>query len=325
MAEKLYEKLLGVFTNSAPNFSALAREYDVSRQTIRRHYQKFLNKVPIEESKSVGRPKKLNSGDSIAMGQYIRQERDITLKDLQDKLERERNVKVSARTISRNLQGKTYSKKPGRKAAMLTTEHKIKRVAFCRKNKKRNWKKVIFSDETMVQIGGSGKLIWVKRGESRKIPAMKYPQKVMVWCAISYKGSPKMKFVQGTLKAQGYKELLTTNLLPFLRAPGNRDLVYMEDNAPCHKAKLVKQFVEAKKIQILDWPPNSPDLNPIENLWNELKKRVEKYKPKTREELKSAIIKSWAEIEQQKIDCYLDSMPRRVEACLKLKGGLTKY
>lgn len=81
----------------------------------------------------------------------------------------------------------------------------------------------------------------------------------------------------------------------------------------------------SKSMEILEWPANSPDLNPIENLWAMLKENVAKRNPKTKEELKTVLLEEWDCISQEKIDDLIDSMPKRINQCLAANGGHTSY
>ena len=96
----------------------------------------------------------------------------------------------------------------------------------------------------------------------------------MVWSVISSKGTGRLYVVQGTMRQDQYKEVLKTRLLPQLKEwfPNEHPFVFMQDGAPCHTAKLIKAFLLKEKIPLLPWPGNSPDMNPIENVWALLKK-----------------------------------------------------
>ena len=110
----------------------------------------------------------------------------------------------------------------------------------------------------------------------------------------------------------------------------------MQDNASIHTAHKVKAwFQENRVITFTNWPPYSPDLNPIEHIWWILKKRVFEMFPDimndksetehARQQLESALQAAWDTIDQSQFDCLYQSMPSRIEACIKANGWHTKY
>jgi hypothetical protein len=102
---------------------------------------------------------------------------------------------------------------------------------------------------------------------------------------------------------------------------------FQEDNARPHKAKVTIAFREENALRTLPWPAQSPDLNPIENLWAEIKRRLHnlKQKPSNIDELEKCVEKVWRAIPNETIENLVDSMPRRVEAVIAANGGPTKY
>ena len=99
----------------------------------------------------------------------------------------------------------------------------------------------------------------------------------------------------------------------------------MHDNAPCHRAKIIRDWIDEKQINILEWPPNSPDLNPIENLFGLLKKKLNKMKIKSKEELKEKIQEIWENFDKELCSRLVNSLPRRLELVFKQKGGNIPY
>jgi hypothetical protein len=101
----------------------------------------------------------------------------------------------------------------------------------------------------------------------------------------------------------------------------------MEDNAPSHTAKVTKAFRFQNNIRKLeDWPPQSPDLNPIKNLWKIIKTNIQtNYQPKSIPEMKEAIHQAWDNIPAQTLRNLLRSMPSRMEAVIKANGGPINY
>ena len=101
----------------------------------------------------------------------------------------------------------------------------------------------------------------------------------------------------------------------------------LQDNAPCHKTKLIDQFFEENGIKTLDWPAQSPDLNPIENLWSLIKrKRQKKYgMPRDKVDLINQLMNIWDELDEDLFKNLAESVERRLDAVIRLGGRQTKY
>ena len=177
----------------------------------------------------------------------------------------------------------------------------------------------------MVQLKGCYGKVWAKNGTPPKLKKKKYDVKAMFWGAISYEFCSKLAFIDGYMNSEKYTGVLKSHLGPMWRYLDKDDTIFQQDNAPCHTSKETKKFFEAQGIQILDWPPNSPDLNPIENIWALLKRRIIKKQAHNKYELIQKAEESWNEISQDIISNVIDSMPRRIQACIDNNGDLTPY
>lgn len=131
---------------------------------------------------------------------------------------------------------------------------------------------------------------------------------------------------QGLTAIRYRDEVLAPHVRLFRGAVGP-DFVLMDDNARPHRAHVVDDFLETEDIARMVWPARSPDLNPIEHVWDALGRRVasREHPPTTHQALRVALQEEWALLPQHEIDDIIRSMPRRCEACIAARGGHTQY
>ncbi|KAK3507817.1 hypothetical protein QTP70_000891 [Hemibagrus guttatus] len=123
-----------------------------------------------------------------------------------------------------------------------------------------------------------------------------------------------------------YIEILEHFMLPSAdQLFEDADFIFQQDLAPAHTAKSTKSWLNDHGVGVLDWPANSPDLNPIENLWGIVKRKMRNKRPKNADELKATVKETWASIPPQQCHKLITSMPCRIEAVIKAKGAPTKY
>ncbi len=194
------------------------------------------------------------------------------------------------------------------------------------------WSKVLFSDESKfcISFGNQGPRIWRKSGEAQNPcclkSSVKFPQSVMIWAAMSSAGVGPLCFLKSTVNAAIYKEILEHFMLPSAdKLYGDADFIFQQDLAPAHTAKGTKSWFNDHGVTVLDWPENSPDLNPIENLRGIVKRKMRDTRPNNADDLKAAVKETWASIPPQQCHKLITSMPRRIEAVIKAKGAPTKY
>ena len=135
--------------------------------------------------------------------------------------------------------------------------------------------------------------------------------------------------MEGIVNAKKYiDEVLERKLLQSARDMygDGQPFIFQQDGAPCHTAKICMKWFDDHDVQVLEWPGNSPDLNPIENLWARLKRLVSKRRPSNVTQLKEAIISCWYHtITQEELKTLVNSIKRRCQSVIDAKGYQTKY
>ena len=145
---------------------------------------------------------------------------------------------------------------------------------------------------------------------------------VMVWGAIFANGKSQLAILEGNQTAESYIRTLNDFLLPLIPEGRRGTIVYQQDNATIHKAHLTKMWLLYQNIKTIDWPAHSPDLNPIENVWGLLARRVYANGRvfSTIDELRSCILTEWQNLETETIQNLITSMPQRCFSVLNNKG-----
>jgi hypothetical protein len=170
------------------------------------------------------------------------------------------------------------------KATSEGEDGKKKRIAFCKAYKDwtpEQWEKVMYSDESTFRCIRSTKSKVLRPSGSNRydsrftVKTVKHPDQVMVWgCFSGAVGRGGLFFLpkNTTMNGQMYQTVLENHLLPFMEIHGSTH--FLQDEAPCHTSKKIKEFLGTQSFQIIDWPGNSPDLNPIDNCWNFMKDQL---------------------------------------------------
>ncbi|GFY32473.1 transposable element Tcb2 transposase [Trichonephila clavipes] len=220
----------------------------------------------------------------------------------------------------------------------LTRQHRTARLQWCRKHHnwtEQDWACVLFSDESRFSLSSDCRrqLIWRESGTAYRPENIqekdRYPTcSIMVWAGIMINGRTRLHVVaNGTMTGQRYiDEVLLPHVRLFRGAVGDK-FVFMDGNAICHRTLVVQDCLDSEGIQRLVWPVRSPDLNPIENMWDDLGRQVagRNYPPTNKNTLIRALTEEWDKLPQQLLDNVVQSMVRRVECCITLHGGHIPY
>lgn len=290
--------------------------------TIYRNLKKLENKGEIKYKKGNGRPRKIVGDISKALGQYLRRDSSLSSKTLAIKLA-EKGISVSPTTIQRHLHSLGYQNNIPLATPMLTSDHKKKRVEWAREHLEDDWETTIFTDETAFQLFRNTIRRWYKGARPiRAIP--KDRTKILAWGGFCANGKTSLFCFNQIMDAEFYVKILRNHIPEVTRMLGH-EWRFQQDNDPKHTSRLAKAFLKDNVPQTMTWPSNSPDLNPIENLWGIVKKNVEKRMPKNRDELMQFMNEEWQNIPESVIKELIRSMRRRCELVIRENGERISY
>ena len=193
--------------------------------------------------------------------------------------------------------------------------------------------KVLWSDETKMELFGinSTRHVWRRRNAAYDpkniLPPVKHGGgNIMLWGCFSAKGTGQIHCIKGTMDGAMYRQILGENLLRSARAlKMGRGWVFQHDNDPKHTAKATKEWLKKKHLKVLEWPSQSPDLNPIENLWKELKVRVAKRQPRNLNDLEKICKEEWDKIPPEMSANLVANYKKHLTSVIAKKGFATRY
>ena len=323
-SQELYCKLVEAYEGGDRSLEELSKQFGVSERTVRRYLDKFKRGVPVADIKGRGQPRALSSTDRVTLARMVAKFPHATTKEHSTKFEAA-GKKCCPETIRNTLLSMGYKSSIPKVIPMVTDKAKETRVAWARDNIGRDWGRVVFTDETSIQLDANIVRAWHKKESRPTCPRSKYPKKAMFWGGISRDFKTDLIVIQGSISAQSYIDLLHDKYIPWIARQKKGAYVFQQDNAPAHTAKATTQFFQDQNVEVLAWPPYSPDLNPIENLWGILKRKVDLRKPSTLEELISVATSEWRSIPLSIVGNCIDSMPRRLESVITNQGNKVNY
>jgi DDE superfamily endonuclease/Transposase len=278
--------------------------------------------------KGSGRKKSLNDKDREALLENVEKNPMISAEKT--------GKTVTGRTIQNELNGKGVASRVPRKLPCLSEKNiddRLNKVRIWSSWSLGQWYKVLFSDETKINLFSSDGRVRVWRRpneelfEKNILPTTKHGGGgVMAWGCMSSKGVGRLVFIDGIMDKYSYKRILVENLEISCKEPGlGDDFLFQQDNDPKHTSQYVQEFFKHNEITVLDWPSQSPDLNPIEHLWDFVKREVRKRGLTSIRDLKEKVKAIWDEITLEQCRKLVNTMPKRIEELFRNRGKHTRY
>ncbi len=330
--EKIERYAAVVLTADGQSPDAVAAKLQTTPKAVRKWAEAFEDDGEVEDAYRCGRPNVLDDEVRDAIIEAaVKRPKKSTPRQLKALLD----LTCSKKTVRRALDDAGLFGRIARITPPLTDVHRRKRVSFAEGYSKMDWTTVLWSDEMSIHLGPQGQT-WVQRplgaewDEPYVVTKQKHAPKVHVWGCFCSEGVGMVYVFTQNLDKVLMKKILSECLIAsakmfWAQRHGLKKWWFQQDNDPKHSSHMVRDWLHTAGVACLEWPPYSPDLNPIENLWANLKKRVENHNPTTVNELDEAVKTEWKATEQEYCAKLVKSVPTRLSVVIQSQGGPTGY
>ncbi|GBN59779.1 Transposable element Tcb2 transposase [Araneus ventricosus] len=300
--------------------------------------EKIQDTGSIERKPGQGRPRATTATEDRYLSIIARRDTGATTSQLSRDLYAATGTRVSRVTLSRRLhETGLFAIRPAVCIPLTSTNRRV-RLAWCREHRDWSmdqWATVLFTDESRFSLNTDSRrtFIWREPG-TRYLPSNVRDIDhyggggLMVWAGIMLDGrAPLHVFERGTVTGVRYRYEILEPYVRLFRGVVGPEFILMDDNERPHRALLVDEFLESEDIRWMDWPARSPDLNPIQHVWDALRRAIatRNLPPRTIQEMETALLNEWDQLPQEMINCLISSMKSRCKPCISVRGNHTPY
>ncbi|KAK3573187.1 hypothetical protein QTP86_015104 [Hemibagrus guttatus] len=315
--------------------SAIGKQLGLKKSTVGAIIRKWKTYKTTDNLPRSGAPRKISPRGVKMITRMVSKNPRTTRGDLVNDLQRA-GTKVTKATISNTLRRQGLKSCSARRVPLLKPVHVRARLKFAREHlddPEEDWENVIWSDETKIELFGKNSTCRVWRRKNAElhpkntIPTVKHGGgNIMLWGCFSAKGPGRLIRVKERMNGAMYREILSKNFLPSARAlKMKRGWIFQHDNDPKHTAQATKEWLRKKHFKVLEWPSQSPDLNPIENLWRELKICVAQRQPQNITALEEICMEEWAKLPETVYKNFVATYRKRLTSVIANKGWVFLY
>ena len=304
------------------SFRLIARKLKCHHTTVKKWVERGLstsNKLP---SPGRGRKRKASDEDMKTIESISEEHKYQGSRQLVHFVRDNTNIDINDRTLRRDNASFDFKWGKPRRTFVLKPHHKKARLLWAKAHLNEDWNNWIFTDEKLFTVGAKGVGQRYRRGQRPVEERDRWSGSMMLWWGIHSTRSFQPIKIVGTLKAPQYISILKRSL----PRSNRRSWKFMQDGARSHTAKITKKFLDEMKVDwCCDWPAKSSDLNPMENIWSIVDRMVQQREPKNVAEMERYVKEEISRIGRDTIKKLIETMPDRIRAVIRAKGGHTKY
>ena len=305
-------------------------QIEVSRVALYKLWRRYEKSGSIADTPRVRRERKLGREQWLAIDEALAENDELTSRQLRGILEKRcPDIDVSLSTVKHARKDLGWIATRPKYCHLIREANKQKRVLWCKERleSKDQFADVVWTDECSVQLDNHGRLCFRRAKEPRKLkPRAKHPVKVHVWGGISCRGATQIVIFTGIMTATRYCSILEAGLLLFLNTIYPDTHRFQQDNDPKHCSRYTKDFLAEKGVCWWKTPAESPDLNPIENIWASLKYFLRhQYKPRDLKSLTEGIRCFWRSLTPAICQRYIGHLHTVMPKVIAVDGAASGY
>lgn len=323
--------------NNGVSMEIIANSFKVNKSTVSRIRSRYINTNSYLDRPRQARKKKISTRTFRSAIRELSKKNYQSINIFRHILQSKYHVRYSKSGAYKLMKREGFRARIKKRKPLISKTNRFRRIIFARQHvnwSDQDWKRVVWTDETSFErIRKSGREYYYKEcndniSMNTRPSVQKGGGSSMFWGCFQYKNIGFGRFISGSVNAKVYQDILQHEGLDSVSLfQKKRDIIWMQDNAPPHKAKSTLDLINIFKWETMIWPPFSPDLNPIENLWQVIKNRVYSGSSfKSIEELQDAVEEIWYDLDQSEILINLiKSMPHRMREVIRRRGYPIDY
>jgi transposase len=317
---------------------SIVSSFGVSRATVFRIIRSFRLTGKIEDNACYrsGRKNKTSPEIDNYIINSVKEDRKLLPSQIRVLLQEKFGLSVSLCLIKRRLINAGFHGRVCLKKPLLSPINKFKRLVWAMKHREwtvDKWRKVLWSDEKKFELFNTKRRTYCRRktnealrGDTVQGTVKHGGGNIMFWGCVGNTTTGNLTKIEGIMDQHYYKEILRKEAIPSgQEIYGSNEWIFQQDNDPKHRSKsctaLLEDESKSKNFSLMDWPPQSPDLSPIELLWDEVDRQVQARRSSNLTALEHAVKEVWANISPETVEKLLKRMPRLCKAVIRANGG----